>query len=175
MRKLWILGLCLAATPVLAQQGPPPGVQLLRQRVMEQFLARYRNQAGLTPGQDRRFTEVFRRSLDQRRDIQQREQQLWRALERQMRPGVAANPDSLTQLLDGVIAQRAAMVEQTRAEQREYVPFLSPVQRAQLALMWERLQQQVEGIVRRRMEMQGRPGRMPPDTMPFPDLDTIPR
>ncbi|MBI2073331.1 MAG: hypothetical protein HYT81_09935 [Gemmatimonadetes bacterium] len=153
MRKLWILGLCLAATPVLAQQGPPPGVQLLRQRVMEQFLATYRNQAGLTPEQDRRFTEVFRRSLDQRRD----------------------NPDSLTKLLDGVIAQRAAMVEQTRAEQREYVPFLSPVQRAQLALMWERLQQQVEGIVRRRMEMQGRPGRMPPDTMPFPDLDTIPR
>jgi len=167
MRKLWILGLCLVAAPALAQQGPPPGVQLLQQRVMEQFLTTYRTQAGLTPDQDRRFTEVFRRSMEQRRALHHREQQLWRALEGQMRPGVAANPDSVTRLLDGVMAQRTALVEQGRAEQREYAQFLSPVQRGQLALMMERFQQQVEGILRRRMEMQGRPGRMPPDTMPL--------
>lgn len=166
MRTFWILGLCLATTPVLGQQGPPPGVQMLQERVMQQLLTTYRTQAGLTPEQDRRFTEVFRRSLEQRRTLQQRERQLWRALEGQMRPGVAANPDSVSKLLDGVIAQRAAQVEQARAEQREYAEFLTPVQRGQLVLMMERLQQQVEGIVRRRMEMQGRPGRMPPDTMP---------
>lgn len=173
MRKLWMFGLWLVATPLLAQQGPPrPGMEALRLQVMERFLETYKNQAGLTPDQDRRFREVFRRSLDQRRDIQQREQALWRALEGQMRPGVAANADSVTKLLDGVIAQRAALVEQTRNEQREYTQFLTPVQRGQLALTWERFQQQVEQIVRRRMEMQGRPGRMPPDTMPF--MDTIP-
>ena len=83
-----------------------------------------------------------------------------------MRPGVAANPDSVTKLLDAVVKQRAAMLDQDRAEQREYAQFLSPVQRAQLTLMIERLQQQVEGIRRRRMEMQGRPGRMPADTGP---------
>lgn len=170
MRKLWMLALLGVAPPLLAQQAPPPGLQMLRQRVMEQFLATYRNQAGLTPEQDRRFTEVFKRSLEQRREIQQREQQLWRALEAQMRPGVAANPDSVTQLLDGVIAQRAAMVEQARHEQREYAQFLTPVQRAQLTLMTERFQRQVEDIMRRRMDMQARPGRMPMDTMPLPDL-----
>ncbi len=126
----------------------------------------YRTQAGLTPEQDRRFQEVFRRSLDQRRDIQQRERQRWVALEGQMRPGVAANADSVTKLLDGIIAQRAALVDQTQNEQREYAQFLTPVQRGQLALTWERFQQQVEQIMRRRMEMrQG--GRMPPDTIPL--------
>lgn len=169
MRKLWTLSLWLMATPVLAQRGPPPGVQALQQRVMERFLTIYRTQAGLTPEQDRRFTEVFRRSIEQRRALRQREQQLWRALEGQLRPGVAANPDSLTRLLDVLSAQRAAMLDQDRAEQREYAEFLSPVQRAQLTLMMERLQQQVEGILRRRMELQGRPGRFPPDTIPAPD------
>lgn len=170
MRRLWTLGLALLATPLLAQQPPGerPGVELLRQQVMQRLLDTYRDQAGLTPEQDRRFRDAFRRSLDQRREIQQHEQQLWRALEGQMRPGVAANADSVTKLLDGIIAQRAALVEQTRNEQREYAQFLTPVQRGQLALMWERFQQQVEGIMRRRMEMrQG--GRMPPDTIPLPD------
>ncbi len=167
MRNLWMLGFLLVA-PLAAQQGPPPraAVEALRQQVMQRFLETYRTQAGLTAEQDRRFQEVFRRSLDQRRDIQQRERQLWVALEGQMRPGLAANADSVSKLLDGVIAQRAALVEQTRNEQREYAQFLTPVQRGQLALMWERFQQQVEQIMRRRMEMrQG--GRMPPDTIPL--------
>ena len=175
MHKLWTLGLVLLASPLWAQQRPPaPGAEALRQQVMQRFLETYRNQAGLTPDQDRRFREVFRRSLDQRRDLQRREQEMWRALEGQMRPGLAANPDSVTRLLDAVMAQRAALVEQARSEQREYAQFLTPVQRGQLVLMVERFQQQVEGIVRRRMEMQGRPGRMLPDTMPFPNMDTIP-
>ncbi len=169
MRNRWTLALLLMATPLAAQQGPPrPGAEALRQQVMQRFLDAYQTQAGLTPDQDRRFREVFRRSLDQRRDIQQREQQFWRALEGQMRPGVAANADSVTKLLDGIIAQRAALVDQTRNEQREYAQFLTPVQRGQLALMTERLQQQVQDVIRRRMEMrQG--GRMPPDTIPLPD------
>ncbi|HLB36582.1 MAG TPA: hypothetical protein VJL31_08450 [Gemmatimonadales bacterium] len=166
MRKLWTLSLWLVATPMSAQQGPPPRVQMLQEQVMQRFLTAYRNQAGLTPEQDRRFTEVFSRSLEQRREIRQREQQLWRALERQMRPGVAAHPDSVTRLVDGIVAQRGAMVDQARNEQREYAQFLTPVQLGQLVLMMERFQQQVEGIVQRRMQMQGgRPGRMPPDTM----------
>jgi hypothetical protein len=176
MRKLRVLGLLLlTASPVLAQQGPPggglggPGAEALRQAVMQRFLQNYRTQAGLTPDQDRRFQEVFRRSVEQRRELQQRQQELWRALEGQMRPGIAANPDSVTKLLEAVVAQQAAMVEQTRSEQRDYAQFLNPVQRGQLVLMMERLQQQVQDVIRRRMEMrQG--GRMRPDTMPEPPI-----
>jgi hypothetical protein len=177
MRKLWTVGLSLLmASPLLAQQGPPPGggpggpgAEALRQQVMMRFLQAYRSQAGLTPDQDRRFMEVFRRSVDQRRALQERQQQLWQALEGQMRPGVAANADSVTKLLDAIVAQQAAMVEQTRSEQKDYAQFLTPVQRGQLVLMTERLQQQVQDVVRRRMEM--RPGgRMRPDTMPQLEL-----
>lgn len=181
MRTLWILGFAvLTVSPVLAQRVPPgggpggPGAEALRQQVMMRFLQAYRTQAGLTPEQDRRFTEVLRRSMDQRRDLQQRQQQLWQALEGQMRPGVAANPDSVTKLLDAIVAQQAALVEQTRSEQREYAQFLNPVQRGQLVLMTERLQQQVQDLIRRRQEIRqgGRmqPGRMMPDTMPEPEL-----
>lgn len=179
MRKLWIVGLFVAA-PLVAQQGPPmgrgqggPGAEALRQAVMQRFLQTYRAQAGLTADQDRRFQEVFQRSVDQRRDLQQRQQALWRALEGQMRPGVAANPDSVTKLLDAIVAHQAAMVEQTRSEQREYAQFLSPVQRGQLVLMTERLQQQVQDLIRRRMEMRQPGMRMQPDTVPPLDLPTL--
>jgi hypothetical protein len=177
MRKLWTLGLLvLMVSPVLAQQGPPPGAgpggpgaEALRQQVMMRFLQAYRSQAGLTPDQDRRFTEIFRRSAEQRRALQERQQQIWQALEGQMRPGIAANADSVAKLLDAIVAQQAAMVEQTRSEQRDYAQFLTSVQRGQLVLMTERLQQQVQDVIRRRMEM--RPGgRMMPDTMPVPEL-----
>jgi hypothetical protein len=178
MRKLWTLGLLvLMVSPLLAQQGPPrgggpggPGAEALRQQVMMRFLQAYRGQAGLTPDQDRRFMEVFRRSAEQRRALQQQQQQLWQALEGQMRPGIAANPDSVTRLLDAIVAQQAAVVEQTRTEQRDYAQFLTPVQRGQLVLMTERLQQQVQDLVRRRMEMRQQGGRMMPDTMPQLEL-----
>ncbi len=167
MRRLGILAWVLLGLPgwLAGQQPERPAIQALREQVMERFLQTYRNQAGLTPEQDRRFRDGFRRSMDQRREIQQREQDLWRALDGQMRPGVAANPDSLNKLLDGIIAQRAALVDQTRSELKEYAQFLTPVQRAQLALMWERFQRQVEQIIRRRME-QRQGVRIPPDTIP---------
>jgi hypothetical protein len=162
---LFLSALLAPLVPLAAQQPDQPAVEALRQQVMERLLQTYRNQAGLTPEQDRRFRDQFRRAMDQRHEIQQKEQALWRALDGQMRPGVAADPDSLNKLLDGITAQRSELVDLTRNEQREYAQYLTPVQRAQLALMWERFQRQVEQITRRRMEQRG-PGRLPRDTIP---------
>lgn len=155
-------GLLLALTavvvpPVTSQEAPGP--ERLRQQIVQRLLENYRTQAGLTPEQEVRFREVFQKSLRQRQDLMRRERELWQALEGQMRPGFAANPDSVTKLIDGLLAARAAQVDQVRAEQREYATFLSPVQRAQLFIMLERLEQQVEQV-RRRMMDQRRP---PPD------------
>ena len=72
-----------------------------------------------------------------------------------MRPGVAASPDSVTKLLDAIVATRAAAVDQLRADQKEYALFLSPVQRAQLFLAFERLQRNIEDVIQRRMQRQG--------------------
>lgn len=145
----------LTATTAAAQEAPGP--ERLRQQIMQRLLEAYRTQAALAPQQEGRFREVFEQSLRQRQELARRERELWRALEMQMRPGVAANPDSVTKLMDGIIVARAAHLDQVRAEQREYAAFLSPVQRAQLFIMWERFQRQVEEVQRRRMDQRGPP------------------
>jgi hypothetical protein len=76
--------------------------------------------------------------------------QILRALEEQMRPGVAADMDSLSSLLDGLTANSEQMVGQLRSEREEYGAFLTPVQQALLVLQFERLQRQIEGVMRRR-------------------------
>src|SRR2546430_15577876 len=83
-----------------------------------------------------------------------------------MRPGFAANADSVSRLLDAIVASRAAAVEQLRADEREFATFLSPVQRAQLFLQLERLQRNIEAAIRRRMQQAGgAPDTEPPDRL----------
>lgn len=160
MRKLGLLVLMLAGTPLAAQQ---PRRQALEQRIMEQFFENYRRQAALTPEQFNRFRGVATKSLQQRRERQQQERQLWMALEEQMRPGMAANPDSVTRIMDRIVALRLASVDQLKAEDKEYAAFLSPIQRAQLFLSFERLQRNIEDLIRRRLQGSG-----PPDGLPEP-------
>ena len=174
MRYAWLLALVVVATPVTAQspreagrtqqrrmqeRGLPDsqGREDLMRQVTERFMSNYRDLAGLTPEQDQKFRAIALRWFEQRRTRQQREQALWRGLEMQMRPGVAANADSVTRLLDGIVAVRSAAVEQARADQREYATFLSPVQRAQLFMQYERLQRNIEDVFQRRMRG-GEPG-----------------
>lgn len=168
MRRVWILSLWLVATPLWAQNQGPRREALMSQ-ISERFMENYRQQAGLTPDQYQKFRTVAERSFQQRRERQQTEQRLWRALEEQMRPGIAANPDSVTKLLDAIVAARAGALDQIRADQKEYATFLSPVQRAQLFLAIERLQRNIEDMMRRRMGGGGLPGGgRPPGPPPDP-------
>jgi Spy/CpxP family protein refolding chaperone len=145
----------LPASLAAQQRQGRPNREALRQMVIERFVQTFHDQAGLTADQDQKFRDVFRRAMQQRQDAQEHEQELWRALEAQMRPGVAANADSVNKLLDGVVAARAAQVDLLRTENQQMAQFLSPVQRAQFAIMWEHFQQQVQDIMRRRMQMRG--------------------
>lgn len=142
--------------PVEAQQ-PPIDREMLQERIMQRFVQNFRQQAQLTDAQEVRLREVMRRSLEQRAELQQRERRLWMALEGQMRPGVAASEDSLTKLLDGLLELGAQRVEHARQEQRAYAAFLTPVQRAQLTIMWRRMQQQIERIQEQRRQNMRRP------------------
>ena len=162
MRGAWWVWLLLFLAPTLRAQNPGPVRQALIQRITQQFMENYRNQAGLTPEQYQRFRTVAQRSFEARQERQRKEQELWRALQAQMRPGFAANADSVSRLLDAIVASRAAAVEQLRADEREFATFLSPVQRAQLFLQLERLQRNIEATIRRRMQQAGGA----PDTEP---------
>jgi hypothetical protein len=130
----------------LAAQNPQVRRQMLQQQVVERFMANYRAQAGLTDEQGRRLEDMTRRSFEARTALALRERTLWFALEGQMRPGVAANADSVAKLIDDLLALESERVERARAEQREFATFLSPVQRAQLTLAWRRLQMQIERV-----------------------------
>ena len=81
--------LLAASAGSLAAQNPPR--QQLQQRVMERQMQNFRAQAGVTDEQFSRFQEIASRSTSARQQSQMRERELWRALEGQLRPGVAAD------------------------------------------------------------------------------------
>jgi hypothetical protein len=150
MRSTMLLCLfALSAAPLAAQVRPDP--ERLRDQVVQRFLENYRTQAGLTDEQYGKLEAVVRRQWQARRDLQERERNLVAALQSQLRPGVAANRDSVTRLLDNLTALQRERIERLETEQAEVKVFLDPVQRAQLVLAWARLERQVQDLIQQRM------------------------
>lgn len=174
MGRIWrpaiVLGTALLAATSGAAQDPEARREMLMRQIMERFVENVSTGAAMNPEQAQRFRDDARETFQQRRERERRERQLWRALEGQMRPGVAANADSVTRLLDGLMGVRMEAAQQAQAQYEAYGSYLSPVQRAQVMLAWERLQRQVEGLIRRRMEGP-RPGGGPPGPSPAGQRD----
>jgi len=143
---------------VQAQQGQVRQRQMLQQQVMNRYMTSYRQQAGLSDEQFESFRSMATTSNQRRREIQAREMELWQALQAQMIPGVAADDDSLTALMDGLVAVQQELLDLTRNEQQDYAEFLTPVQRAQLLIATRRLQQSIQQIMRRRQGQGGQGG-----------------
>lgn len=80
----------------------------------------------------------------------QRQHQLREALDDQMRPGVAANSDSVRKLMEGLQAGRGDMVKLEQEEDREMAGYLNPVQRARFQTIRERFHHRVEELRRER-------------------------
>jgi hypothetical protein len=154
MRALKLAALlAIALTSVVqAQQGQMRQRQRLQQQVMQRYMQSYRQQAGLNEDQFRRFTDLTGRSFSRRAELREQERTLWLALEAQMRPGVAADADSLTKLMGDILDLQVEIAEAERENQEELDDFLTPVQRAQLMLSQRRLQMNIEEIMRQRRE-----------------------
>jgi len=149
----WILVAGMLVVPAgLRGQDEPPMREALMGQVIERFVANTISQAALTPEQAQRFRGDVERSFTARRDRDQRERTLWRALEGQMRPGVAADADSVETLLDGLVELRAEEHRAFVAETQTFASYLTPVQRAQVAMAFERLRRNIEDVIRRRMQ-----------------------
>lgn len=165
-RLIFVAVLCTLAAPPLLAQDPPMMMQRrqeLQRQVMQRFLQNLSAQAGLTDQQTERLRELTVQFYQRRNELQDRERAMWMALAGQMRPGVAADEDSVVALIDGLVEVQDARVQLAREEQAEFARFLSPVQRAQLMIAWRRLQMQIEGVRGRMMEQQG--PRRPPGMM----------
>jgi LTXXQ motif family protein len=145
---------CLAGVtpPARAQQSTPApsGVEELRQRVRERLGERIREELKLSPDQMGRLRATVADYAGRRREMQARQRALRQALADQLRPGIAAIPDSVGRLTDELMTLRVSYAESFRAEQREMSKYLDPVQRAKLMLLRDRLQNRAQAFRRRR-------------------------
>jgi hypothetical protein len=149
MRSLVVV-LALAATGLgsVRAQNPDttgPHAQELRERIEERFAQRVQEQLGLSDEQTAKLRATSREYGDRRRALETRERDLRLALTGQLRPGVAADQDSVGRLTKALVDLRVEYAKTWRDEMDD-LSYLSPVQRAQLYVMRDRLLQRVQEI-----------------------------
>ena len=132
----------------------------LRHRIEERFAARAQEKLGLTNDQTASLRATSKQFAGRRGELRTRGQRLREALAAQLKPGVAANQDSVAKLTDAMIELRLAETQLSRDEVREQAKYLNPVQRAQLYVMRERFAHRVRDVHGHRGEM-GNPHRGP--------------
>ena len=143
MRRRVLLSLLLAAAPLYsaaAQRADSAAkTDSLRHRIEERFASRVQEQLGLTNEQTAKLRATSQQFSVRRRELHTRYRQLREALSGQLRPGVAANQDSVAKLTDAMIDLRIAAAQASRDEMREVAKYLTPVQRARFFVMRDRL------------------------------------
>lgn len=173
-RPAWrsgILGVALVAAGAVRAQNPPPAgtppdtgamaapfpdqrpgmiggprAEALRAQIEERFAQQVKFQLGLNDQQMDKLRSAVRADRDRRLHVRDHEQDVRRALAEQMRPGVAANQDSVARLLDALAANHVVRDQLEQQEQQELSQFLTPVQRSQLLFMRQELQQRIQTI-----------------------------
>jgi Spy/CpxP family protein refolding chaperone len=174
MRKLiWVIGLVLA--PALAAQQDSAAVpdsaerERLQQEIERRFGAVVQQRLGLTNSQADRLRATEERYRTRRRAIVRQQLLLRFGLQDQMRPGQAANADSVRRLMDAIQANRSDLLRLDQEQDREMAGYLTPVQRAQYQMLRERLLQRLQEVRRERAgERAGRPGQARPRRRPRP-------
>ena len=138
---LGLLALVGTAQPVMAQDSLPAqgiGAAELRQRIEERFTERVKLELGLNQEQTAKLKQVAGDWFAKRRAMEGEERDLRQALAGQLRPGVAANSDSVSRLVSRLLDLKVRYAETYREENKE-LGFLTPVQRAQYYSLRERL------------------------------------
>lgn len=159
-RYLIAVGVLLIGVRPSTAQSPEPGgtmaeAELLRQRIEERFAERLRTELDLTDEQSRQLRETSREFALKRRELFRDERESRLALEGQMRPGIAADQDSVARLTDRIARSRGAL-SQSYQDELEALTFLTPVQRARYFSLRERLLDRVRDAQVQRQERQER-------------------
>lgn len=144
MRRLMVtmvLAAVLSARGAAQEPGEPDPqrVEQLRQLIEDRFAARAQEELGLNDEQFQRLRSTSAQFAAQRRGVEQQERRLRQAMAFQLRPGVAADQDSVAKLVDALINVKGAYVQTYRDEMKALSGFLNPVQRAQYFVLRERL------------------------------------
>jgi hypothetical protein len=146
MRWMVLGGLLLAtgAAPLAAQEegDSHPPVTELRGRIERRFAERVKAELGLSDEQSARLKSVAMEHGRRRKELRHRERDLREALEHQIGDGATANPDSVARMTRELLELRVRYAESWREEMNQ-LSFLTPVQRARLLVLRERLLQRV--------------------------------
>jgi hypothetical protein len=130
--------------PVSAQQDPPPRSAALRRELEQRFVAQMRDQLQLSSDQETRVRGIMSGYAERRGALEDEQRDMRQALNSQLRPGIAANGDSVAKLVDGIAAGRVSYARLVQDELRELTTVLTPVQRGQLFLLRDRVLQRVQ-------------------------------
>jgi len=160
------LALAVVLAPAVSAQEPKDTAEAgrLRTEIEHRFSQRVQQELKLSADQATKLRATQERFGTRRRALMQQQMARRRALDDQMQPGVAANPDSVRKLMDGMRSGRAEMVKIEQDEDQEMAAYLNPVQRARYQHMRERLMQRVGEMRQMRRERGGtarRPGPRP--------------
>jgi hypothetical protein len=146
MRALALYALFVAATAgPLAAQGERdtyPRSKELRGRIEQRFAERVKQELALSEEQAARLKTIAMEYGGRRRELRHREKDLRAALDAQIRDGATSDQDSVARLTRELLDLRVEYAESWREEMGK-LSFLTPVQRARLLVMRERLIQRV--------------------------------
>jgi len=149
----------LSVAPQLRAQdtlAPDPRLaERLRQQIEQRFGERVKEELGLTDDQAARMRVAMATIAARRREMEQEERKMRQALAFQLRPGVAANSDSVAKLVESLTNHRVAYAQTFKDEMRELSGILNPVQRGQYLMLRDRLMQRVQELQQGRMLNQG--------------------
>jgi hypothetical protein len=169
MRILWgALLISAAAFPAaltaLDTLNDPVRAERLRQQIELRFGERLREELGLTDDQAMKVRVALGGLAARRRGLEMEERKMRQALAAQLRPGVAANPDSVARLVDALTTHRLTYAQTFKDEMRELATILDPVQRGQYLLLRDRLMQRILELQQDRQQAAGsfRPPRARP-------------
>jgi hypothetical protein len=169
MRFIGVLALVLLGGAPLARARDtlPPDPLLaerLRLQIEQRFGERLKEELGLSDDQASRLRLALASVAVRRRGMERDERRLRQALAAQLRPGVAANSDSVAKLVDALTNHRVAFAQTFRDEMRELSAILNPVQRGQYLLLRDRLMQRAQELQQARLNQGG----FPPARRPRP-------
>src|SRR5438876_7488138 len=122
MKHVLFVMLLALALPALEAQTPSDTsgdaeAEQLRQQIRQRWNARVRQELNLSDDQAARLQGTEQKFTQQRVDLAQRQRAINEALRGQLRPGVAANSDSVRKLMDARDRNRTALAE-VRSEER---------------------------------------------------------
>ena len=146
---LLLAALSLGAPSAAAQDtlNDPVRADQLRQLIEQRFGERLREELGLTNDQAGKMRVALAGLAARRRVMEQDERRMRQALAAQLRPGIAANPDSVARLVESLTNQRVAYAQTFKDEMRELSAILNPVQRGQYLLARDRLMQRAQEAI----------------------------